>query len=208
MKSSTSDYFALLGEPHRPWLDPEGLKAKFLSLSSEFHPDHVGGTDPAEKSAAERRYAELNEAYQHLKKPKERLQHLLETETGAKPAQVQQIPEDLMDLFMQVGNLLKQADALLKEKEQTTSPLLQVRCFEAGQVLTEQLVELQKKLTERRQELLTELQAIDARWMDQARTDAVARATMLRRLEQLYRLFSYYSRWEEQAQERIVQLAL
>lgn len=203
-----SDYYALLGEPHRPWLDPETLKKKFLTLSAEVHPDRVHQTGPEQRSAAERRYAELNQAYQHLRRPKDRLQHLLELETGSKPAQVQQIPGDLMDSFIEVGQLFKQTDVFLADRAKTTSPLLRVQLFEAGHAWAEKLGKLQASLSARQQELAAELQAIDVRWVEHAKTDPVARATMLRRIEQLYRLFSYFSRWEEQAQERIVQLTL
>jgi len=34
-----TDYFALLDEPRRPWLDVSSLKQKFLARSSEVHPD-------------------------------------------------------------------------------------------------------------------------------------------------------------------------
>ena len=34
-----TDYFNLLSEPRRPWLNPEALKQKFLNLSAEVHPD-------------------------------------------------------------------------------------------------------------------------------------------------------------------------
>jgi DnaJ-domain-containing protein 1 len=203
-----SDFFALLAEPHRPWLDQDLLKKKFLNLSAEVHPDRVHSAGEVEKRSAEHRYAELNEAYNHLRRHKERLQHLLELETGVKPAQVQQIPADLTEFFVDVGQLFKGTDAFLAEKAKTTSPLLQVRLFEAGQALTGKLKDLQHQLNSRQKELVAELQAIDARWAGPGKPDPVSRATMLRRLEQLYRLFSYFARWEEQIQERIVQLAM
>jgi DnaJ-domain-containing protein 1 len=203
-----SDFFVILDEPHRPWLDPDLLKKKFLNLSAEVHPDRVHSASEEEKRSADRRYAELNQAYNHLRRPKERLQHLLELETGNKPAQVQQIPADLMEFFVDVGQLFKGTDGFLVEKAKTTSPLLQVRLFEAGQIWTDKLKARHQQLNARQQELVAELQAIDARWVGAGKADPVSRATMLRRLEQLYRLFSYYARWEEQIQERIVQLAL
>jgi DnaJ-domain-containing protein 1 len=203
-----TDYFSLLDEPHRPWLDPDLLKKKFLALSTEAHPDRVHTAKESEKISAQTRYAELNQAYNHLRFPKERLQHLLELETGAKPSQVQQIPPELMTFFVEVGQLFRLTDAFLVEKGKTTSPLLQVQLFEAAQIWTEKLTALQRQLNERQQELLAELKAIDARWAEVAKSDPLARATMLRRLEELYRLFSYFSRWETQLQEKIVQLSL
>jgi hypothetical protein len=113
-----------------------------------------------------------------------------------------------MGFFIEVGQLLKGTDAFLAEKARKTSPLLQVGLLEAGQTWMDKLKALQQQLNSRQKELITELQAIDARWVGPGKSDPVSRATMLRRLEQLYRLFSYYARWEEQIQERIVQLAL
>ncbi len=198
-----TDYFSLLAEPRRPWLDPESLKKKFLTLSAAVHPDRVHNSGEEEKSAAQKRYTELNQAYQHLRNPKERLQHLLELETGTKPQQVQQVPADLMEFFFQVGQLFKQTDSFLAEKAKTSSPLLQVQLFETAQDWTEKLNTLQQQLNGRQERLVTELKELDARWVDVAN-----RTLILGRLEELYRLFSYFGRWQSQIQEKIVQLAL
>ena len=71
----TSDFFELLNEPRRPWLDAEELKKKFLALSAAVHPDRVHGSNETERQGAQARYAELNLAYNRLREPKERLQH-------------------------------------------------------------------------------------------------------------------------------------
>ena len=54
------DCFALLNEARRPWIDPELLKQKFLTLSAEAHPDRVHNASEPEKRAAQQRYTELN----------------------------------------------------------------------------------------------------------------------------------------------------
>lgn len=203
-----SDYFSLLDEPRRPWLDPELLKKKFLARSATVHPDRVHTAGDEEKRTAQQRYAELNQAYNCLRNPKERLQHLLELETGAKPQQVQQVPAELMDFFFQVGQLFKQTDAVLAEKARTSSPLLQVQLFETAQEWTEKLNKLQQKLKARQGGLIHELKQLDAQWMDRSQPKQDDKVALLRRLEELYRLFSYFARWESQAQEKIVQLSL
>src|SRR4051812_33187546 len=96
------DNFALLNEPRRPWVDPDALKTKFLALSSEVHPDRVHNAAEVEKQAANQRYSELNAAYNCLREPKDRLQHLLELELGAKPKDIQRIPAGTMDEFFEV----------------------------------------------------------------------------------------------------------
>src|ERR1700721_1387663 len=100
-----TDCFALFHETRRPWLDPEALKAKFLTLSGQTHPDRFHSAAAGEKEAAGRRFAELNAAYNCLREPRTRLQHLLELELGAKPAELQQIPPDLAEVFMGIATL-------------------------------------------------------------------------------------------------------
>lgn len=198
-----TDYFALLNEPRRPWLDPDALKQKFLSLSPTVHPDKIHSADESEKQAASKKFAELNAAYNCLATPKLRLLHLLELERGAKPGDIQQIPPTLADLFAQVAAVCRDADRFLSEKSKTVSPLLQVQLFERGQGWIDQLTGLQKKLAGFHEELLAKLKQMDTQWI----SDGSHRPMLLNELENLYRLFSYFNRWSTQIQERIVQLS-
>src|SRR5262249_28202839 len=127
------DWFALLNEPRRPWLDDELLKKKFLDLSAQFHPDRVHNNPEAERVAAHQCYTELNAAYSILREPKTRLRHLLELELGEKPKEVHGISSDLMEMFQEISRLSREADAFLAEKAKTTSALLQVQLFERSQ---------------------------------------------------------------------------
>jgi len=198
-----TDYFALLKEQRRPWLDPDLLKQKFLALSAEVHPDRVHGADESEKRAAQERYAELNAAYNCLREPKERLGHLLELETGAKPKQVQNVPSDLMNAFMEITNVCRGADAFLAERNATTSPLLKLQLFESGQEWTEKLMALQGKINSWREELLARVKEIDREW----EKNAIERKGLLQLLEKNCQLLGYFGRWSAQIQERIVQLS-
>src|SRR5947209_7004515 len=140
------DCFALLNEPRRPWLDSDQLKQRFLALSSEVHPDRVHNAPAAERQAADRRYSELNAAYNCLREPKDRLRHLLELERGAKPEDIERIPPGLMDEFFAVGKLCRDTDAFLAEKAAVTSPMLKVQIFERAQEWTEKLMALQRNV--------------------------------------------------------------
>jgi len=202
-----TDYFALLSQPRRPWLDPDSLKQQFLALSAQCHPDRVHSASDVEKVAAQRRYLELNAAYNCLRDNKQRLLHLLELERGTKPNELQNIPADLMDLFLQVREVCQQADAVLAQKKTVTSSLLKVRLFERAQEQTERLTAVQKQLTSRQEQLSNELKAIDARWEDLGTHNSESRNNALQKLEEFYRLFSYFGRWSGQIQERIVQLS-
>ena len=203
-----TDYFALLNEPRRPWIEPDALKQIFFSLSAEVHPDRVHNAPETERLAAQQRYTDLNAAYNCLRDPRERLRHLLELELGAKPEQVQAFPADLMDLSMGVGRLCREADAFLAEKVRTTSPLLQVQMFERGQECVERLTELQKIINARQGEVTNDVKGLDKNWGTKDGLAEPERGVGLKRLEELYRRLSYLTRWSGQIQERIVQLSM
>jgi DnaJ-domain-containing protein 1 len=197
------DYFALLDEPRRPWLEPEALKQKFLARSTVAHPDKFHSAGESERAAAAQAFAELNAAYNCLVEPKTRLLHLLELERGAKPKDIQQIPGSLADLFAEVAVTCRQADLFLAEKAKVVSPLLQVKLFERGQEWVEKLNELQRRLSHWHGQLLDQLKSLDEQWATPA-----MRPQVLPGLEDLYRFFGYFNRWHNQIQERVVQLSL
>ena len=204
-----NDAFALLSEPRRPWLDAEALKQKFIQLSGEVHPDRTHNAPEAEKQQTNQRYAELNAAYNTLREPRDRLLHLLELESGAKPSDIQRIPPGTMDLFVEVGQLCRDVDTFQAERKNVTSPLLKVQMFERGMEWTDKLQALQQRINAKRDELTSELQQMNVIWESGPAIGSPQRAAALplERLEQIYRVFSYIARWTEQVQERVVQLA-
>jgi curved DNA-binding protein CbpA len=201
------DCFALLDEPRRPWLDPEALKQKFLTSSARVHPDRVHGRGEAERQSAQAHYTDLNAAYQRLREPRTRLRHLLELERGAAPGEVQSIPPDLADLFLQIGPPSREADQLLGERAALSSPLLKVEWFQRSLHSREKLQQLRQQLDHRIGRLLEELKKIDLEWESGAAT-ASNRAALLGRLEELYRMFGYFERWTAQLRDRIGQLSI
>lgn len=202
-----TDYFSLFDEPRRPWLDPNSLNAKFLSRSAQWHPDRFHNSVEPEQTSAARRYAELNAAFNCLRDPKERVAHFLQLELGAKPKDLQQMPDDLAEMFMQVAQLCRQTDAFLTEKARTTSPLLRVPLFEHAQAWIEKLNGQLATLTNRCELLTERLKALDARWQTTLPGSAL-RQKVLGELEELYRQFGFFTRWRGQIQERLVQLAV
>ena len=199
-----TDNFALLNEPRRPWLDADALKQKFFALSANLHPDRIHSASESDKAAATKKFTELNAAFNCLAEPKLRLLHLLELELGTKPKDIQTIPAALADLFAEVANSCRNADVFLVEKNKATSPLVQVQLFERGQDWVEKLNVLQRKLNELREQLTDKLKSLDAQWIS---ADIVSRREILPKLEELYRLFGYFNRWNNQIQERVVQLS-
>ena len=202
-----TDFFALLDEPRRPWLDADALKAKFLARSALVHPDRVHQAPVAERAAAGERYAELNAAYNCLRDPTERLWHLLELELGAKPVGIHRVPAEITESFFAVGQLCKEADAFLAQNATVTSPILKVQIFERAQEWIEKLNAMTRKINSRREELLQELAAMNPAWESASTANADRAKLPLERLEEIYRLLSYLARWSEQLQERIVQLS-
>lgn len=204
-----TDQFALLGESRRPWLDLAALKSRFMEQANAVHPDRVHGESEEVKKASTDRYAELNAAYQVLKEPKERLLHLLELELGAKTKDVQRIPPGTMDFFAQVGQLCRDLDSFLAEREKSTSPLVRLQLFEKGMEWMDKVNSLQQALNARASELDQELAGMNPLW-EQAPKEGQDRCKVLplERLEQIYRTLSYISRWTGQLQERAVQLSI
>jgi DnaJ-domain-containing protein 1 len=203
------DNFALLQQTRQPWLDLDSLKAKFLELSSQMHPDKVHSEGESQRNEAGDRYAELNAAYNCLRHPKERLLHLLQLETGAKPPDIQSLPPGTMDLMMEVGKTCREADQFLAAKSQTTSPLLKVQMFEKGMAWTDKLNQLRQQIDLRREALWAELKSMNDVWTAAPIPGSAGRmsALPLERLEEAYRICSYTARWTEQIQERLVQLS-
>jgi DnaJ-domain-containing protein 1 len=200
------DCFKLLDEPRRAWLDPESLKTKFLALTTELHPDRVHGSSVAEKEIAQQRFAELNSAYNCLREPKDRLRHFLELELGRKPAEIQQVPEHLMEMFFEVSRVCRETDEFMAQRAAVTSPLLKVQWFERTQELVERLSEIQRMVAQHREGLLGEIQRIDGAWT--AHPTAVPSERSVQELEGIYRELSYNSRWISQLQERLTQLMI
>ena len=204
-----TDYFALLDESRRPWIDPLSLKTKFLALTAEVHPDRVHTASEAEKQAANQRYAELNAAYNCLREPKERLRHLLELERGSKPEGVQKISPATMDCSVEVSRLCHEADGFLAGRARASSPMLKVQLFNEAMALSEKLNAQLQKLNVKRDLLVEQLKKLNMAWESAPPVGSPARVNVLpcSPLEHIYRDFSYLARWAEQVQERIAQLS-
>jgi curved DNA-binding protein CbpA len=202
-----SDYFALLDESRRPWLDPDRLKVRFLTLSAQAHPDKALAETTAQRDAANRRFAELNAAFNCLREPRERLRHLLELELGAPPKRVGEIPATLTDLFTEIAALRREVNSFRTEASRVQSPLLRVQVFERAQEWIARLRAMQNRLGDRQAALLQELQPLDVEW-SKAEGDPVQRGGLLRRVQQIHQQLSFYTRWHAQLQEMVVQLSL
>jgi curved DNA-binding protein CbpA len=204
-----TDAFALLGLERRPWLDPDDIKRRFHELSAPWHPDrHHGASEPAMAEALQR-YSSLNAAHQLLAEPRERLLHLIELESGAKPKDIQRIPPGTMDLFVEVGHACRECDAFLQRRGTGASPMLRLKSMQEGLEWTEKLEDVASRVRAMESALNSELRDLGRAWADAPPQGNPARIPSLPidRLEQIYRTLSYVSRWLAQVRERVVLLA-
>ncbi len=202
------DYFVLLEEPRRPWLDPEALKEKFLRLSVRVHPDHLQGASEAEKKASVRRFADLNAAYNCLRDPKDRVAHLLELESRTKLSSIQRVPPETVNLFNEVGKVCHEVDAFLRKKAMTTSPLLKAQMFRKGLEWVVALDAIQQRINSQQSQLLDQLRSLSEPWDQCLGSSHRPAALPLDRLEEIYAALSFLRRWLGQLQERSLQLTL
>jgi DnaJ-domain-containing protein 1 len=232
----STDYFAVLNEPRRPWIEAEALKKRFLAFSADAHPDRVHSASQQEKESAHQRYLEIHAAYNCLRDPKMRLRHFLELERGAKPPEVQTVPPGLLELFMEVGQVSRAVDAFLAERARTTSPLLKAQLFAQASQRERDISALHTRLSSLRENLDAELKTLNDAWAmsenpslaacsssesprlepnplvstslplpqgeGRGEGSATDRCVLLSRLEEMYRLFSYFSGWLAQLSER------
>jgi len=189
-----ADYFALLDLPRSPWLEPDAVKSQFARLSGPVHPDRVHQADEATRTAATRRYAELNAAQQTLADPRRRLRHLIELETGQPPGDVGAVPAHVSDLFFTVGKALRTADELVRKKQAATSPMVQAQVMREAVEGVASLQTTVRELEGRRAELDHQCRATGT-------SDIAA-------LAGLHRDYSYVNRWLDQLRERMLQLTL
>lgn len=195
------DHFECLGLPRRPWLDPDTVKDRFLQLSAENHPDHHGGLGADARQAKERAFAQVNQAQQALSSTRDRLVHLLELESPPATAKSQAVPPAIADLFAPVGEALRRADAALREKGATMSPILKAAAYARSLETVDQLMGLQAMLRSKTGQLEAEIQSLDLPW------DQPGSPKPLARLAEVAAELGYYDRWLGQIQAKINELS-
>jgi curved DNA-binding protein CbpA len=190
-----TDYFALLGEVRRPWIDRNKLKQKYHQLTLRLHPDRGRRNQTTSEDTGS--LAELNEAFRVLQDPKLRLQHLLMLENAA-PVAARSVPPALANLFWDTGASLKNLDAIL-EKQSSTSRLTQALGkseIADAEMRTREILDQLRSLYN---DALDNVRRTDPLWL----ADPAAHVSTL---VDLYDSFSYLSRLIEQVNERLLRL--
>lgn len=192
-----TDYFVLLDQPRRPWLDGETLKEAFHAKSLHTHPDVLAHV-PTE-AQTEGAFAELNEGYQVLRDPKRRLNHLLTLEETPPPKSAA-VPAEIERLFPLVARLTQESDALIEKSRNATNAL-------SRSLLTRQFVATQKSCSG----MLETLARLEADGLQQLRDVSDSwksgEANGAGELHALYFLFSYLTRWIAELKEKQAHLA-
>jgi DnaJ-domain-containing protein 1 len=193
-----TDYFALLDQPRRPWLDPDALRQAFHERTLRQHPDAQASSPDG--GASETEFAQINEAYQTLQDPKLRLQHLLALAGHTSTSRFDAVPATIADLFAPVAQVTQDATRVAERAAGATSAL-------SRSLLTGDIVQVRNRitllldsLTQLHGEADAELQRVDSTFgeMDDAAIAA---------LRQLYVRYSYLRRWIAQLEEHRTALA-
>jgi curved DNA-binding protein CbpA len=184
-----TDHFELLDQPRSPWLDPEKLKQAFYAKSLREHPDaradQSGNSDDG--------FAQLNEAYQVLRDPKRRLQHLLALAGQSAAGKASAIPPDLEELFPRVAGLTREADVVTQKTGAASSAL-------SLSLIQPELLRIRADV----EEMLMRLRELYGAAEGELRTrDCNATSS----LQDLYLRFSYLGRWIAELEEKKLRLA-
>lgn len=192
-----TDYFALLDQPRKPWLDPDELKQAFHAKSLRLHPD-AQQNDVAAADSGDTAFAQLNEAYQVLQDAKRRIHHLLSLDGRASTSRHTSVPTEIEELFSTVAATTREADALLQKAESATTPLTR-------SLLKPQFLQVQKRVAETLQQLfrLHDAGNADLRRLGTCR---VLEEEDWAELHRLYLRFSYVTRWIAELQEKEMRL--
>ena len=192
-----TDYFALLDQPRRPWLDSETLKQAFHQKTLHQHPD--AQPSAADGTNAEAAFAQLNDAYQTLHDPKLRIQHLLALEGHAAASRFEAVPNEIADLFPEIARATQDA-ARVAEKTTSASSAL------TRSLLASDLVAIRDRLGALLRQLARLHQSADAELQQVSATFAEGDASTFDQLQQLYVRYSFLRHWIAQLEEHRTRL--
>jgi hypothetical protein len=170
------DCFARLGLPRRAALtEAQVTEAYFAAV--------------AERAGS----AELHEAYETLLRPERRLKALLELDGPPEASAWRTVPmsEELMNVFLRLGNARSSAEALIAKKQGTSSALAQALLERQVLVQRDDLECLGLAIDEQRTALTGSLLGLEGQWQSLATIQAQ---------------LSYLSKWQTQIAELLLRL--
>jgi hypothetical protein len=197
------DFFKLLEVKPLPILDEQVLKSNYLRLSSTAHPDRAASLasgafvvpgDPVL----------LNQAYSALSRIPGRLRHLLTLHGGKDPGSPKQIPQNIGERFMEVGELIHSLDSMRQGKPEEGSGEI------ARVIFIKQSLGL-KKRTEAMQTLLRSdlgglherLERVHHEW---EHGSVPLSTSVVEALTDVYHEWTFLDRWLDQLNTRLLEL--
>ena len=172
------DAFAILDLPVSATLGAEQVRVAYFAKSKGAEADH----------------AQLNAAYELLLAPEKRLKHLLDlgAPEEAKQWRTVAMSEDLMQLFMALGRVRPEAEALIEKRGKAQSALAKALLEKATFAVRESLEGIGTALDVRRSAMETTLSFTEPTdWQGVAQAQAK---------------FSYLARWQAQVRELLLKL--
>jgi len=156
-----TDHFALLGLPRGYDLDPARLQTAYRALSRSIHPDRFAAESDNTRALAVAISAAINEAYDVLRDPVRRADHLLTLAGGPSAMEERGVPGSLLT---DVLTLREEIDAARESDDRTTLQRIQgeltERRREAMAVVARQAEALEQATPEGRKELRRQLNSM------------------------------------------------
>jgi hypothetical protein len=181
------DYFALLDIERRPAINEESLKHAYFRKIESLR------LDQAEADAL----SSLNMAFRVVANPAPRLQHLLRLVFG--DSRGGQIGSDLGELFGSVVGALQKADQEFGTLSKESSALLRALAFQRMDNLRENLNQIDNDLSKRERILLSEIDQVDALWIENP-------AQCRESLAQIALRLTFVQKWLNEVRERKIRL--
>ncbi len=203
---SQSDFFQLFGLPFQPCVDEKLLKEVYLKLSSSLHPDKTSDASSVEPGHPDP--ALINEAHRILSHAPSRLKHFLTILDGSAPGNLKQVPQEIGDLFMEVGGLLQKLDSVIKEKPaEDASELSRVLFLKKSMVSRQQTEAMLDKIQSGIHSLQLKLDSINQLWSRESSNGDVS-SELTDQLTQIYHEWTFLDRWQSQLRERLLELTV
>lgn len=176
--STMTDAFTILGLPPVAALTEEQVRAAYFEKSKAADADN----------------ASLNAAFELLLAPDKRLKHLIDLAAPPEAKQWRTVAmgEDLMDLFMALGKVRPQAEALVEKRQKAQSALGRALLEKQTFAVRDSLEQTGFALDQKRQDLEAELPGLGEHdWP---------------RLAEAQARFTYLAKWQTQVRELLLKL--
>ncbi len=182
-----TDYFAVLGFPRRPHIDPAALKSAYLAQAAKLHPDAEQGDDAS--------FTELQEAHRVLGQPALRIRHLIEL-TYPDEVVGNALPSHSALLF-DLGSALQRVKAAVEQRDKASTALGRAVAAGAISAARQALTAAQAPLAQVEIGIFAQLSVLDTRWPD----------VSVEELSALARELSFLARWKGEVAEWEFRLA-